>query len=387
MMFLKQFRSNVSPLLPSAPSQSKPLQPNVGITLVELIASTVVASMVISVAFGGMMFNRELYAQDEVRTRVNQTLRSAMDLVGADAQQIGEQILRADPAFPAVELRRTPATPAPGSTDWSSSLIMRRNLLPFLTVCQNLGNPGDSEATPPVAPTSQTGITSIQIFTRDTNPNDEVRPEGTCGELSNERDNASAPAIDAVRDRWNTARTNNGGTLRAFLYDGNGGGQFVTVTGFTSPDANSRTVTIQSANGLQFYANGRARLYFLEERRYEVDTNRNLTLKIDDGTPQTVVSGVERFQVRITTNPVVSTDPLINHFAFCEYSQADRCLNPDTSISADARLDSWSVINHLRVTLIARDTTAENGRIDPKSQESARTISEDFFPRNVMNFN
>jgi hypothetical protein len=358
---------------------------NQGLTLMELITSTVVATLVISVSLGGAMFNRELYAQDEVRTRVNQSLRSAIDLVGADIQQMGEQIRRDDPNFPVVELTRNPANPS--DTNWTSTLIMRRNLLPFLPVCQNLGNPGNETATPPVAPTAATGITQIQVFQRDLNPIDDNRPPGTCPELQNELDAlGSAPAIDATLANWNTARLNNGGTLRAFLYDGSGGGQFVTVTGSTSPDNNTRIVTIQATNGEQFYAGGSARLYFLEERQYRVDANNNLQLTIDGGAPQTIVSGIQRFQVRITTNPIVATDPLINHFSFCERAAADRCFDP--TAAADSQLDAWSVINNLRVTIVGSDPSLGSGdQIRSKSQESSRTLSEDFFPRNVMNFN
>jgi hypothetical protein len=355
-----------------------------GLTLTELIVSTVVATMVISVSLGGAIFNRELYAQDEVRTRVNQSLRSSMDLLGADVQQMGEQIRRDDPNFPVVELTRNPTNPT--DDNWNSTLIMRRNLLPPLTVCQNLGDPGNDTANPVVPPTAQNNITQIRVFERDLNPNDDVRPFGACPELLNELDTTSAPAADTILERWNTARINNGGTLRAFLYDGSGGGQFVTVTGSTSPDNDSRFITIQAANGIQFYANGSARLYLLEQRQYQVDANNNLQLTIDAGTPQTIVSGIQRFQVRITTTPVVPTDPLINHFDFCERAAADRCFDPDAA--AGSNLDAWSVISNLRVTMVATDPSGgSNSQIRSKSLENSRTLSEDFFPRNVMNFN
>jgi hypothetical protein len=358
--------------------------PNQGLTLTELVVSSVVATMVISISLGGAMFNRELYAQDEVRTRVNQSLRSSMDLVGADVQQMGEQIRRDDPNFPVVELTRNPANPT--DDNWNSTLIMRRNLLPPLSVCQNLGNPGNETATPVVPPTAQNNITQIRVFERDPNPSDDVRPPGACPELQNELDATSAPAADTILERWNTARLNNGGTLRAFLYDGSGGGQFITVTGSTSPDSNSRFITIQAVNGNQFYANGSARLYLLEERQYQVDANNNLQLRIDGGDPQTIVSGIQRFQVRITTTPVVLTDPLINHFAFCERAAADRCFDP--AAPTGSNVDAWSVISNLRVTMVATDpSSGSNSQIRNKSLENSRTLSEDFFPRNVMNFN
>jgi Tfp pilus assembly protein PilW len=355
---------------------SSPLNPNQGVTLTELIVSTVVASIVITVTLGGSMFNRELYAQDEVRTRVNQTLRSSMDLVGADIQQMGEQIRRDDPYFPVVELTRNPANPNVNDNTWTSTLIMRRNLLPYLPVCQDLGNSTTS--------TPMNGITSIQVFTRAPADPDAIRPPGDCATLVNELDTSSAPAVDATIERWETARQNNGGTLRAFLYDGQGGGQFVTVTalpGRNPTNATARALTIQSTNGVQFYANGSAKLYFLEERRYEV-ANNNLQLTIDDGNPQTIVSGIQRFQVRIDTDPLVATDPLVNHFAFCERTAAQRCFDPAAAV--DAQFDAWSVINRLQVTLVAENVAG--GQVRTKSEEASRILSEDFFPRNAMNF-
>jgi Tfp pilus assembly protein PilW len=361
---------------------SSPLNPNQGVTLTELIVSTVVASIVITVTLGGSMFNRELYAQDEVRTRVNQTLRSSMDLVGADIQQMGEQIRRDDPYFPVVELTRTPSNPNANDNTWTSTLIMRRNLLPYLPVCQDLGNSTTS--------TSANGITSIQVFTRAPADPNAVRPPGDCATLINELDTSSAPAVDTTIARWETARQNNGGTLRAFLYDGQGGGQFVTVTALpatvndSANPAATRAITIQSTNGVQFYANGSAKLYFLEERRYEV-ANNNLQLTIDNGNPQTIVSGIQRFQVRIDTDPLVATDPLVNHFAFCERpNAAERCFDPTAAV--DAQFDAWSVINRLRVTLVAANPNGAGSQVRSKSEEASRILSEDFFPRNAMNF-
>jgi hypothetical protein len=358
---------------------SSPLNPNQGLTLTELIASTVVASIVITVTLGGSMFNRELYAQDEVRTRVNQTLRSSMDLVGVDIQQMGEQIRRDDPRFPVVELTREFSNPNVIDDNWTSTLTMRRNLLPYLPVCQDLGNLATS------APMN--GITSIQVFTRADATPGAVRPPGDCATLANELDPNSAPAVDATVARWDTARQNNGGTLRAFLYDGQGGGQFVTVTalpGNSPANAATRAITIQSTNGVQVYTNGFAKLYFLEERRYEVDANNNLQLTVDNGTPQTIVSGIQRFQVRIDTDPLVTTDPLVSHFAFCERNAAERCFDP--TATSGSEYDAWSVINRLRVTLVAENPNGAGSQVRSKSEEASRILSEDFFPRNAMNF-
>ncbi len=98
---------------------------NDGITMVELLISMFIASIVVGLAFTVMLFDRKLYAQDQVRTTVNQNLRSAMDMIGPDIKQAGERL----PAnFPAIELN---------TVSGQQVLTIRRSLSSTaLPVCQ-----------------------------------------------------------------------------------------------------------------------------------------------------------------------------------------------------------------------------------------------------------
>jgi Tfp pilus assembly protein PilW len=100
-----------------------------GYTLVEfLIASS------LSLALGGMLLaslsaNRRLYKYDLVRTRVSQNLRSAIEIIGLDVRQAGENL---PPLFPAIEI-------VDGAAGAPDELIVRRNLLDeSIRICTQL---------------------------------------------------------------------------------------------------------------------------------------------------------------------------------------------------------------------------------------------------------
>ncbi len=63
-----------------------------GVTLIELLISVAVGLIIITSAFGLTMSNRQLLAVDQERTEVNQNLRSALDIIGADVRVTGERL-------------------------------------------------------------------------------------------------------------------------------------------------------------------------------------------------------------------------------------------------------------------------------------------------------
>lgn len=334
---------------------------NQGITLAELIVSSVVATIVLSISLGGAMFNRELYNQDQVRTRVSQNIRSVLDLVGSDIQQAGERIPR-DRRFPVLELRQNGT---------SSSLIMRRHILDQpLTVCQSFVE-GDS-------------ISSLQVFERFTNAPGQVRPPGTCAELRDETGNplTTPPAIDTDLAQWQAEINSKNGRMRAYLYNGDGSGQFVQVIGInpmnpaSDPTGNSRVIQIVRVPGQAVYTSGTARLYLLEERKYEI-VNNTLQMTVDDGVPQALVSGIQRMQISVRYDD--QPTPLTS---FCAQSVFSPCVNTSTATE-----DAWSEVDDIKIEVTATDPASGNGLMDAKADIPSRTMSETFFPRNILNFN
>ena len=90
-----------------------------GYTLIELLVALAVASALLGATLAVAMSSRESYTTDQNRTRTNQNLRAALDLVGIEIRQSGER-LPSD--FPALEI----VDGAEGAPD---RLILRRNLL------------------------------------------------------------------------------------------------------------------------------------------------------------------------------------------------------------------------------------------------------------------
>ena len=97
-----------------------------GFTLLELLVTTVLGLLLIALILGTITANRRLYKEDIVRTKVNQNLRGAMDIIGSDIRLAGENL---GPTFPAIQLTN-------GTAGGPDTLILRRNLLPeVLQVC------------------------------------------------------------------------------------------------------------------------------------------------------------------------------------------------------------------------------------------------------------
>ena len=100
-----------------------------GFTLVELLVATTVAGVLIGTALTVSLSSRDLMTTDEERTRLNQSLRGSLDLLGIDIRQTGER-LPVD--FPALEIVN-------GEDGGPDSLILRRNLLDeVLPLCGTL---------------------------------------------------------------------------------------------------------------------------------------------------------------------------------------------------------------------------------------------------------
>ena len=95
-----------------------------GFTLVELLVANLLGVIVVGMTISVVLQNRDLYQHDITRTRLNQNLRSALDVIGINAREAGENL----PAgFPAVEVIDGPP----------DELILRRNLIDeVLKLCQ-----------------------------------------------------------------------------------------------------------------------------------------------------------------------------------------------------------------------------------------------------------
>src|SRR5690606_12792998 len=91
---------------------------NSGFTLVELMVAAGIGLGLLAATAGVVLSNRGLFNIDMVRTRLNQNLRSSLDIIGMNVREAGENL---PGSFPAVELIN--------GNDEPDELVLRRNLV------------------------------------------------------------------------------------------------------------------------------------------------------------------------------------------------------------------------------------------------------------------
>ncbi len=95
-----------------------------GLTLIEILVSSIVGVMVLGVALSFTVSNRNLFERDTDRIQVNQNLTAAIEIMGNDIRQAGERIAQGD--FPAVEMTAT------------ELILRRRPVSEELQLCQDV---------------------------------------------------------------------------------------------------------------------------------------------------------------------------------------------------------------------------------------------------------
>ena len=109
----------------------KLLESQKGFTILELLVSSFLGLMMTGIFIGLMQTNRNVLAADIARTTLNQSLRGALDVIGADIRVGGENL---SSVFPAIELEN-------GESGSSDVLTVRRNLLDeILPVCVQINS-------------------------------------------------------------------------------------------------------------------------------------------------------------------------------------------------------------------------------------------------------
>ena len=247
--------SSSTPSRPCTPSSSSCRTR--GFTVVEFVVSSALGLVVMAVILGVILTTRQLYAGDLARTRVNQNLRAAFDIVSADVKQAGENLTA---TFPALELTS-------GATD---SLVIRRGLIEQIpTLCQAIGYGSSSRLY--IASGAAAGCTYG-------------------GNLTN-------------YNAWSAYRTANGGAVDAFIYDVSTRlGEFFRFNGETNTGTE---LYLQAASGswTNAYTVGATAIYLIEEWKYDVVGDRlQVTINQDSANPLSVAFGITGFQTSITLN-------------------------------------------------------------------------------------
>lgn len=267
-----------SPPNPSTPSSadrgSNPT--TAGFTMLELLVAFAVTSILLGIALSITLASRRVVTADQQRIRLNQTLRSSMDLLGIDVRQAGERL---PPDFPAIEVQN-------GEDGEPDTLILRRNMLSeVLPLCGELVE-GEVEEEVRVA-------------------DDGADPPVGCEPVPDSNADGWPDNLGA----WRDYRDANGGTVPVFVYNPIGGfGEWFLFDG-----DGETTDWVHKGDGdpwLQTYeVDQQGRIYMLEQRTYRLDDGLlQFTVNTNTAAPIHISANLIDFQVRVIVDGVAQDE-------------------------------------------------------------------------------
>jgi len=227
-----------------------------GFTVLELLVASMLGSLIVGLAISATMVNRGTYLDDLSRVRLNQNLRSALDVVGMTVREAGENL---SATFPAIILN---------NESENSRLTLRRNLLDeVLKVCASI----------------DAGTSGLQVYFA---VSDSI---SGCG-YSDQQHNAQS---------WQNHLEQEGGTALAYIYNASiFQGEFFIYNAI-GDSGTQRYLQRAGGNWANDYNTTSSAIYILEEWEFQIDDG--VMQIIEDGNtavPLNVVDGIESFQVR-----------------------------------------------------------------------------------------
>jgi hypothetical protein len=278
---------------------------------------------IVSLSLSATLSGKQMLRYDYVRTKMNQNLRSGLDMAGLDIRIGGENLTS---SFPAFEILDGPS----GSAD---QLIIRRNLIgEILTLCDTI-DAGSSAGQIVFAQGDGTMSSGIQ------------EPGCIYGDPGQTQNYTS----------WSTYRTSNGETSKlAFIYDSiTGDGEFFSYTG-EGDSGNSLYLTRSAGNWLNTYQEVSSQVIMLEEHRFRlVDGVLQIVVNQNFDLPQNIVTDVTDFQVTLL-------------------------MNDDTTLTSydPSSTYDWTDIREVRVTISGSELS--------QKRLLTKDLSTSFFPRNIL---
>jgi hypothetical protein len=353
----------------NSPKQRPFVNSTQGLSLVELVVGGIISLIVIGLAFSGAIANRTLFLEDQSRNNVNQNLRSGLDILGADVQQVGEGLGTVN-NFPAFQVTNN-------GNGTSSEIIIRRNPLNPLPVCAD------------VAAGTSTPIT-VSIT----------------GSTIN---GCNLPDRDLAA--WRNYRLDNvsrGLVTQAIIFDGTNQGEVFEYS-LEDPLPATGPFRISRASGSWggAYGTSRANVYLIEERRYRLcpaaqisspscsavagaDNVLHVIVNGDFTNPIQLINGIDQFNVGVfrapAVVPVTETNPTPD---FCWQGATPVTPVPNAPVACTNTAQTWNQITSVRVTMRAlNDAPSDLIRLDPDAvrAEDKRVLTREYFPRNVLTF-
>lgn len=263
-----------------------------GFTLLEVIVALGIGLTIGALVLGAAMSNKSLMNYDVVRTRIDQNLRSAMDIVSSDLRVGGENLTSVFPAFEVID--GTGAVP--------DELIIRRNLVDeVLNVCVPI-------AAGSAGPTVQFADPGA----------------GTSGCVySNNLQNFAS---------WQSYRLAHANAASVFIYDISSRlGEFFSYTG-ENDSGTALEVSRAAGTWTNSYSVGSASVYILEERHFRLNSGILEVVENGDTTnPLNIVAGLTNLQVVVHRSD-------------------------STTASVWNRSDRWNTIDAIEVTLTGEES-------------------------------
>lgn len=337
-------------LRPSSPSSSK------GFTLVELIVTTLIASVVLGLSLQLITDQRKQFLGDQLRSESNQTLRAGMDLIGTDARIAGDY-LQSDSELSVISV--IDESEVANTTD-GDILVFQRKMIPdTLRLCADLSS--GTVLTVAIGPAEAGCGTYSDGNTNSFNDNvDAFRNHRIQADGNSTADTTSAPSVGSCNDEsvWAYIHdpVNNRGEFFRYAFETSSTSSGTTVNQLHRCDANAWLYSYTYDSAVQ---TNNPLIYILEERSYALDGDV-LTLTENRQSPSLrITNNVAEFQVDVATDSGTLTS-----------------FNPGLFEVTD-----WQSINYLDVSMEATDT-AESDLVTLKQNQ--RQISSKFFPRNAL---
>ncbi len=241
-----------------ATMKSSQLTDQAGFTIMELLVAMVLSTVIFGLIVQTLISQSDLYMEDVGRTRIQQNMRGALDILAMNIRQAGEGF---DGSFPAILV-------TDGASGAPDELVIRRNLLSEVHILCKPGSSGDT-----------------QIYISDNS--------------SSATECIPANVATGVAT-WSAYRTAEGGAIAVYVFDRVGKtGEFLQYTGEgVSSGDNYLTIGSLGAN----YPINSTSVYVIEEFRFRLDELTNtleLLLDGDTATPQDVAYEVTDFQVEV----------------------------------------------------------------------------------------
>ena len=393
-----------------------------GFTLIELLVGLIITFLIGGLAMDAFINASNMFKNDQRNINNGQNLSAALEVIGNDIKQSGEQI--GDANFPAVEIKLNDNGTATDPSDDFSTIIIRRALTSPLTLCQSVAIGAD----PTVLMVADFGQKDINSDSKNCEPFPVAVPPTpllaspvplpqTLKEASNYRCKLGNPNADyststdfcATALLGNPANVNlqkvraaisdKSGHLRTFTYDSED---------LTDTNANItlRKYKIKIGSGSLTPAASDARnnvlydigspIYLIEERTYSLDpTTGKLQVSVNGGTSFTLIKGIAKFRVsaRIYSDPTLKVvNPTPNQLCTSgTYIPAIPTSQDPTyaskfnfnSVATDASYN-WKTLAGIKVELQAKyDGTGRNLTPTAADIEKLNAVVE-FFPRNVL---